>query len=144
MRTSLIVGLWMLLSASCVTRQAIDACGSTGYSSGEPVVELLSVTQAKDSPARGAGYPIFQFPLPVYPSDMARAGVTGEARVRLTIDTDGRVKEASIVKSSLREFEGPVLDATRLWRFKEMPEFPLSDPKGLIVDCVFTFSFSAE
>ena len=98
------------------------------------------VTQAKDSPARTAGYPLSAFPLPAYPSEMARAGITGEVTARVVVGKDGRVRNVVLTNSSQREFEAGVVAAIKLWRFCELPEARNADLKGLIVDCVLQFS----
>ncbi|MEO6569582.1 MAG: energy transducer TonB [Opitutaceae bacterium] len=127
-----------LFLVSVLLSFCLDCAGC--ISPGEPLVTLVSVTQAANSPARGAGYPISTFPLPVYPRDFARAGITGDVTVRVTVGKDGRVAGAKITKSNLQEFESPVLAAIMSWRFFEMREAPHADRKGLIVDCVFQFS----
>jgi TonB family protein len=75
---------------------------------------------------------------------MVRAGIAGEVIVRLVVGTDGLVKDASIVKSSQREFEAAVLSATREWRFREIPELPPAPAKGIIVDCRLKFAFDED
>jgi hypothetical protein len=74
MRLSLLISLASLLSTGCATHKETFY---GGYSRGEPVVTLESLTQAENSPARGAGYP-YSLLLPAYPPEMARAGVTAE------------------------------------------------------------------
>jgi protein TonB len=45
--------------------------------------------------------------------------VRGDVRVRITVDTEGRVKDAEVVSSSPPGvFEKSALTAVRRWRFK--------------------------
>lgn len=113
-----------------------------GVAERKPIVTLEAVTDAKESPARG--YPVLPYPTPAFPWGMVRAGIEGEVIVRLVVGTDGLVKEASIVKSSQREFEAAVLSATRLWRFREIPDVPPVPARGLVVDCRFKFAFDED
>jgi protein TonB len=55
---------------------------------------------------------------PKYPPDLKRAGVEGEVQVFLVVETNGRVVEASIHKSSNPGFNQPAIDAVLRWRFE--------------------------
>jgi TonB family protein len=107
-----------------------------------PHVILESVEATKDSAV--SGYPTPPLPMPVYPFEHARMGIEGLVLVRLTVAADGRVKEATIIKSSEREFEEPVLAATKHWKFTTMPEFPPPEVPRMILDCTFHFSCEEE
>jgi RNA polymerase sigma factor (sigma-70 family) len=54
---------------------------------------------------------------PVYPMEMLRAGITGEAVVDFIVDANGNVANASVVKSTHRELEAPALEAIKQWKF---------------------------
>ncbi len=55
---------------------------------------------------------------PTYPPQALARGVEGEVRVRLTINTEGRVATAEIVSASPPGvFETAALAAVRRWRF---------------------------
>ncbi|MBI5766315.1 MAG: TonB family protein [Verrucomicrobia bacterium] len=114
-----------------------------GYSGpGTPVVTLESVTPAAESPR---GWPVPAAPMPFYPMEMVRAGIAGEVTIRLTIGADGAVSSSRIVQSSQREFEHPVINATKLWRFRELPG--LNNPEsrsGMILDCRIRFAFDED
>ena len=47
-------------------------------------------------------------PSPAYPYDLARAGIGGGVEVAFVIKPDGGIADTKLVKSSQREFEGPV------------------------------------
>jgi protein TonB len=56
---------------------------------------------------------------PVYPEDALQKGVRGDVRLRITVDTKGRVKPAEVISSSpTGVFEESALAAVRRWRFK--------------------------
>lgn len=52
-----------------------------------------------------------------YPPEMRRAGITGMVTVALTIDPSGRVKDIHVVRSTMREFEAPVIAASDKFQF---------------------------
>ena len=54
---------------------------------------------------------------PVYPVEMARAGLNGEAVVSFVVDTEGRVRNAKAEKSSRKEFEAAAVEALEKWSF---------------------------
>lgn len=53
-----------------------------------------------------------------YPEDMRRANITGEVTVEFIVGDLGRVRDATVLRSSRREFEEPALAAIRHWVFK--------------------------
>jgi TonB family protein len=136
MRTALTFGLCaLMLCTACATKRSVVY---GGLARAEPHVTLESATETKDSPAHG--YAVSPFPMPAYPFELIRAGIWGEVTVRLLIGKDGAVREATIVKSTQKEFEVPVLFAVKSWRFRETAELPPVEAKGMIVDCSFKFS----
>lgn len=54
---------------------------------------------------------------PVYPADMAAAGIEGKVVVSFIIDATGKVQEAKAVKSSRPEFEAAAVAAVEQWQF---------------------------
>jgi len=124
----------LLLLGGCATERYYGGI----YSSSTPEVTLVAATVTDDSPAWG--YPLIPFPLPIYPLALARAGLTDEVTVRLVIDKDGYVKNATILKYRFKELADSVLNATSRWRFREFSPWRLAEPKGLIVDCRLKFS----
>ncbi len=77
---------------------------------------------AASPPASAAGSAQFKrtrYVEPVYPKDALEKGIRGDVRVRITVDTDGRVKDAEVLSSSPPGvFEKSALSAVRRWRFK--------------------------
>lgn len=60
---------------------------------------------------------VFQRP-PRYPPDLRRRGRTGVVYVLFMVDTDGRVQNPKVEKSTDPAFERPALEAVRQWRFE--------------------------
>jgi protein TonB len=55
---------------------------------------------------------------PVYPFELSRAGVTGEATVGFIVDSAGNVRNAYTVKSTHVEFGAAAVEAVNKWKFK--------------------------
>lgn len=55
---------------------------------------------------------------PVYPYNVAKAGLTGKVEVEFIIDTEGRVINPHVVRSNNPWFERPALDAILGWKFE--------------------------
>ncbi len=69
--------------------------------------------------ARSADFKRTRYVEPVYPKDALEKGLRGDVRVRITVDTDGRVKDAEVIASSPPGvFEKSALTAVRRWRFR--------------------------
>jgi len=61
-------------------------------------------------------------PAPRYPADALRAGTSGEVMVEFTIDVDGSVSNARVVRADPpRTFDREALAAVRRWRFEPVP-----------------------
>jgi protein TonB len=60
--------------------------------------------------------PIKQVP-PIYPSSLARIGVEGIVRASLVVDTDGRVQDIEIIRSSHPLFSEAAIKSLEGWRF---------------------------
>ena len=56
--------------------------------------------------------------MPVYPMELKKAGIEGEATVAFIVDSTGNVLEAHAVKSSRPEFEAPCVAAVSKWQFE--------------------------
>ena len=54
---------------------------------------------------------------PLYPTEMVRAGVSGEVLVDFIVDTDGNVRNAHPVQSSRQDFEASAVNAVVKWKF---------------------------
>lgn len=60
-----------------------------------------------------------RFVPPVYPRQALEDEIEGTVRVRITVDTDGRVKSAEIIESTpAGVFDAATLAAVKRWRFK--------------------------
>jgi TonB family protein len=60
-----------------------------------------------------------RFVPPVYPRQALEDEIEGTVRVRITVDTDGRVKSAEVIESTpAGVFEAATLAAVKRWRFK--------------------------
>lgn len=60
-----------------------------------------------------------RFVPPVYPRQALEDEIEGTVRVRITVDTDGRVKSAEVVESTpAGVFDAATLAAVKRWRFK--------------------------
>jgi TonB family protein len=55
---------------------------------------------------------------PVYPSALAKAGVTGEATISFVVDREGNVRDVSAVKSTHAEFGTAAVEAVQKWKFQ--------------------------
>jgi TonB family protein len=56
-------------------------------------------------------------PLPVYPSDLIRARVSGHVAFRFRVNADGSVADQSVLEASQGEFIEPAKSAVARWRF---------------------------
>lgn len=61
--------------------------------------------------------PVYQIP-PKYPSALRRQGISGEVKIELVVDANGRVVNPRVVSSSNRAFEDPAMDAVKQWKFE--------------------------
>ncbi len=57
-------------------------------------------------------------PSPAYPIDLARARISGSVEIAFVINPDGGIADTKLVKSSQREFEAPVHQVLKQWRFR--------------------------
>jgi RNA polymerase sigma factor (sigma-70 family) len=80
-------------------------------SAGAPVAETLDIANldAKPKPTTML--------TPVYPADMAAAGIEGSVVVSFVIDATGKVRGATVVSSSRPEFEAAAVAAVENWQF---------------------------
>ncbi|MDP2138312.1 MAG: TonB family protein [Candidatus Didemnitutus sp.] len=63
--------------------------------------------------------PVLRVPVqPNYPFEMRRAGISGEVLVEYIVDSNGRVNQAQVVRSTQREFEQPAMQAVLKWQFR--------------------------
>ncbi|HTO02750.1 MAG TPA: energy transducer TonB [Opitutus sp.] len=79
---------------------------------------IFSVSaQAAATPGRENPVPVRTVP-PEYPREMKENGVSGLVMVKCTIDEQGNVSEADVVKSSDRTFDKFATEALKKWKFK--------------------------
>lgn len=65
-------------------------------------------------------------PTPAYPSELVRAGISGEATVRFFVSADGSTQDLSTVSATQDEFASAVKTAVAQWKFKsDGPKRPL-------------------
>ena len=74
---------------------------------------------------------------PVYPAEAMRASVHGMVIVDLVIDTDGRVRDARILRS-IPQLDSAALDAVRQWEFA--PTLVEGAPAPVAMTVTVTFS----
>lgn len=74
-------------------------------------------------------------PLPVYSNALIQSGKAGNITVRVTIGSDGKVTQASVIDSQLQEMNAATLDAAKKWIFT-----PGTPPATLEARIVFRFS----
>jgi len=55
---------------------------------------------------------------PVYPFELAQAGVTGEATISFIVDSEGIVREVYAIKTTHPEFGTAAVEAVAKWKFK--------------------------
>lgn len=91
---------------------------------GEPVAAEIRAPfiLAGGSPFRSDGKTVppkvvHQTP-PLYPPGMKASGFRGEVLVDFTVDIEGRVRDAFVVRSLNPSFDDPALEAVRKWRFE--------------------------
>lgn len=124
-----------LLLAGCATPRGIWG----GLGASKPRVTLVSVTGIEGAYAEA--YPLVPIPLPTYPWDFSRAGIVGEATVRVVIDSAGKVSQATVIATSHRELGEEVLLAVERWRFRRISGSSGSQPASVVLDCRFKFDF---
>jgi TonB family protein len=75
-------------------------------------------------------------PLPVYANSLIQRGSAGKITVRVTIGTDGKVTQASVVDSQLQEMNVATVDATKKWVFGAITGSP--------AEARITFTFTVQ
>jgi len=78
----------------------------------DTAIEILSLSQLDKAPIL-----IYQA-RPDYPYSLRQQGVTGDVLVDFVVDTNGKVRNVSAVRSSQREFEDAACAAVAKWKFK--------------------------
>jgi protein TonB len=55
---------------------------------------------------------------PNYPFEMRRAGIPGEVVLQFIVDTNGDVRDVTVLSSSQREFEAEAIKAVLKWKYR--------------------------
>ncbi|MES2696899.1 MAG: energy transducer TonB [Verrucomicrobiota bacterium] len=126
------------LSVGC-QMQTMTGAGCVFPVYGVPLVTLGEVEATSDSPGRG--YPVAQYPLPIFPVEMVHAGIKGDVTVQIHVGADGAVRNAAIMSSPYVAFDRPVLQAVEKWRFFEYLDPGATERKGMTVRCRIHFQF---
>ena len=77
---------------------------------------------------------------PVYPFELSRAGVTGEATVGIIVDLEGNVREAYTVKATRPEFGTAANEAVQKWKFQPGQKGGIPVNTRMQVPIVFSLS----
>lgn len=85
--------------------------GPTGPGS-RPGAEIIDQTLLDRKPTPRAQIP------PQYPFELRSAGIEGEVLVEFIVDTNGQVRNPTVVRSTQREFEAAALQAIAKWTFR--------------------------
>ena len=80
--------------------------------SGADMLDAFSMSDLENRPELIASV------TPVYPADMRKAKIEGTVTLIFILNTEGRVEDPRVERSSRPEFERSALDALRKWKFK--------------------------
>jgi TonB family protein len=114
-----------------------------GQSWGKPVVVLASVSEANG--AERDITPLVPFAVPEYPTGLLQAGFEGYVDVGVKLKEDGSVKDAMILKSTMKDFESNVVPLVKTWHFAPLKKEP--KPPGTVredIDLVCRIRYSIE
>lgn len=80
-----------------------------------------------------------EFPRPVYPPELRRRGITGLVKLRVRVGVDGRVRAASVYRTSGHAaFDRAALDVIRRWRFEPARQAGVAVEMEIAVPIRFT------
>lgn len=57
-------------------------------------------------------------PPPTYPLELKREGISGLVAVKVVIDVNGTISEATVSKSTDPRFDAAAIEAVKKWKFK--------------------------
>jgi TonB family protein len=86
-------------------------------------------------------------PLPEYPTEFIRAGISGEVSIRFFVGEDGNVSEIAFLKVSQREFVAPVREAVARWKFQaytSTPDGVKTTRRSVWMACLIQFRHEEE
>ncbi|PTY07893.1 energy transducer TonB [Opitutaceae bacterium EW11] len=86
--------------------------GPSNASVGKGVSQVFDVANLDQRPE-----PRFQ-PRPKYPLSLKRAGIMGSAVVQFIVDVTGDVRDATVVRSTHKEFENPSIETVMKSKFR--------------------------
>jgi len=90
----------------------IGGTGDPASSAGEQGPASFALSELDQRPQA------LQQVLPRYPSELRRRKVQGTVEVVFLVDTDGRVMEPKVDKTTNEAFNQPALEAVRQWKFE--------------------------
>ncbi|HND60244.1 MAG TPA: TonB family protein [Opitutaceae bacterium] len=131
---------WMFLSVIAIASLVADARG-TGFWLGY----RYSVSVAfYPIDSRAAGYlePL-SMPLPIYPPELMRAGVSGASSIRFSVSREGRVEQVEVTGATLPAFADAAKLAVKQWAFSLAPAAKNST-FPTVVECRFRFGLSED
>lgn len=105
------------------------------------IAAIAAAASAPKAPAPAVALKRTRNAAPEYPQDALQAGLSGEVRVRITVQADGRVKDAVIERAAPEKvFDAAALAAVRKWRFKPIG----ADDSGIEASAVTTIVFKPQ
>lgn len=100
--------------------------------------EMRNLDEAKSSSPR-----FIELPLPGYPWELFRAGITGDVKLQFVVDPQGRVAQPQMT-TTIREFAPPVRDAIARWRFEPGVDLETRLPVDVRMSLVLRFALPEE
>ncbi|MGB2887989.1 MAG: energy transducer TonB [Candidatus Acidiferrales bacterium] len=97
---------------------ALDSCPPGEVDRGEVIFGGRMKSEKRDA-VKIVGE-VYQ-PAPPYPPEVRKAGVEGVLVLSITVDSEGKVTDAQVVKSLGPALDAAALDTVRTWRFKVSP-----------------------
>ena len=77
---------------------------------------------------------------PVYPREARERGIEGKVYVQLVVNPDGRVAEATVLKSDAEILNQAALDAARKYTFAPVPKEYATIPRKVVIPFQFRLS----
>src|SRR5947209_5755539 len=101
-----------------IAATALLVCGCS-----TPVPQNMPVTSQPSTPidvATHIDHPpvVIIHPNPIYPMDLRRARVSGEAQLQFVVTTEGDVVDAKVLSATDKRFGEAALEAVRQWKYK--------------------------
>jgi protein TonB len=107
----------------------------------EPPVAARSIPAPADRSLSAADFKRIRYVAPVYPAQALARGQSGEVRVRLMLDTEGRVADVEVLSGTPPGvFDKAAVNAVRKWRFEPV----LKDGRAIDASVTTTISFRPD